>query len=373
MRDSHLGLGTTHDAPTMPRYRRLVLAILCALAPLPSTSFLVGDVRQGIPCRAVPSSFFERILDKRPHWRATTHRTAQWMQDPSRQPLASPEDSLSRPASHAKELLRSLAFDATSVNETLWLALLAVFWPFLVLWSMAMSSVRTVEEFIVLLNHIHGEQSGVPTVYVPQGKGPTRMLLGAATTPSSDSIDWTLLRLQVQLQDAVNKEDYATASSLQAAIKETEERSTNKLAKQLLKRTWRMRRERESKATKPLDASALEELIAAAVNEDDFERAAQLRDQLKDLSPSRSEIELLEMDVKRRAVEMFIEETFARQDPILNLTKGIEELVAREEYEEAALLSKELTELKRVRDRKLLMEKLEMSLKRQRQFELDQR
>ena len=299
-----------------------------------------------------------------------------------------------------------LAFDATGINDKLWLALLALAWPILVAISMVLATARTLGVVLVsstaVVQRLHDPQS-VPTVYLPPmqvpfslegARGRTRSSIAMSALPPGSklpffsasssrtgSIDWVLVSAQVRLQIAIDNEDYAAARTIKAEIDASQRRQTNELAEQLLERCSKMKQrqdeEQQKKHDHPLDVPQLQALIAAAVAEDDYATAANLQKQLQDLlHPSsgslapiaahRADLSLLESDVKRRANEMFIEYAAQRRDPVANLTAILDELIQDENFEEAARVHAELMEIQRERDRRELMKMLRDEVIKQR-------
>jgi protein-arginine kinase activator protein McsA len=325
-----------------------------------------------------------------PHARATP--TARAMQDPLRRSseTASPDG--------VWPLLHGAAFDAASIDDTLWLALLAVLWPLLVAWSMVLATARTLGGVLAVVQQVHGPQS-VPTVYLPPMQVLSR---GAASRASARSftassaptvsqssssssssrtgdMDWALLSAQVRLQTAISNEDYAAARAIKAEIDASQRRLTNLLAHQLQTSCTKMRQREEEERGKtrdqPVDVSRLQALIAAAVADEDFATAANLQKQLQRLPSSgalapiaahRADLTFLEWDVKRRANEMFIEYAAQRRDPIANLTATLDELIQDENFEDAAEVHAELLELQRERDRRDLLKMLRDDIIKQR-------
>jgi hypothetical protein len=303
----------------------------------------------------------------------------------------------------------SLAFDAT-INDKLWLALLALVWPILVAISMVLATARTLGIVLVsstaVVQRLHDPQS-VPTVYllpmqVPfrleGARGRTRSSIAMSALPPGSthpffsasscrpgSIDWVLVSAQVRLQTAIDNEDYAAARTIQAEIDASQRRQTNELAEQLLQRCSKMKQrqdeEKQKKHDRPLDVLQLQALIAAAVAEDDYATAANLQKQLQDLlHPSsgslapiaahRADLSLLESDVKRRANEMFIKYAAQRRDPVANLTAILDELIQDQNFEEAAQVHAELMEIQRERDQRELMKMLRDGVIKQRMMQV---
>jgi len=298
-----------------------------------------------------------------------------------------------------------LAFDATGIDDKLWLALLTLVWPILVAISVALATARTLGVVLVSSNvvvqRLHHPQS-VPTVYLPPMQVPFRLEGTRGRTRSSTavsalppgsthpffsasssrpgSIDWVLVSAQVRLQTAIDNEDYAAARIIKAEIDASQRRQTNELAEQLLQRCSKMKQRQDEEKQKmhdrPLDVPQLQALIASAVAEDDYTTAANLQKQLQDmLCPSgslapiaahRADLSLLESDVKRRANEMFIEYAAQRRDPVANLTAILDELIEDENFEEATQVHAELMELQRERDRRELMKMLRDGVIKQR-------
>ena len=303
------------------------------------------------------------------------------MQDPSKD-LADPAGNLPAPVWQPNVLmsawlmqdrLRSqLAFDATSVDDAVWLLLLAVFWPFLLLLNMTVSATRAVEDFITLLNHIHGAQAqpGIPTVYVPRGGGSGLLL---PVQCKQEALDTSLLQLEVALRKAVIEEDYATAHTIQTKIRAIRDSKIDDMAKQLLKKSWKMRREQRSQAAAPPDVATLQQRLEAAVNDEDFQKAADLQEQIEQQpAPSaRADLDFLEWDVRQRVSQMFVTEMLQRQDPIQNLTLTLNELVEAEDYEAAAQVHAELKELQRLQEQQKMLSTLVVALKRQREIDVD--
>jgi protein-arginine kinase activator protein McsA len=324
----------------------------------------------------------------------TAARLAPCMQDPSKQdaksqagpsqlnahapgsrPPAAWPASAPEPIWQVHENLRSLAFDVTTVDDALWLALLSVCWPFLLVLNVSMSTMRMLEEFIVLLQHLYGKQDpnpSIPTVYMPRHGSPLLLPMKSST---SEAMDFDLLQLEVRLKKAVNDEDYATASAVQATIKALTDRQTDALAKELLKGSWRMQR-REVKNDRGArgDAGTLQSRLEAAVCAEDYAEAAQLQKQMQQVPDTpRADVEWLVWDVKQRASQMFITDMLKRQDPIQNLTMTLEELVDMEDYETAAHVHDELQELRRLADQQALLKTLAAGVQRQRELAVDRR
>ena len=355
-----------------PRVAVFERVMLGALAP-------VAYVALVCPPSALLSG---RVLHAPPSLRSASflRRTpGLWMQDPSKD-LADPAGNLPAPvwqpkvlmsASLIQDRLRSqLAFDATS-DDAVWLLLLAVFWPILLCLNMTVSATRAVEGLITLLNHMHGTQAqpGIPTVYVPRGGG-SELLLPVQC--KQEALDTSLLQLEVGLRKAVTEEDYAAAHTIQTKIRAIQDSKIDDMAKQLLKKSWKMRREQRSQAAARPDVATLQQRLEAAVNGEDFQKAADLQKQIEQQpAPARADLDFLEWDVRQRVSQMFVAEMLQRQDPIQNLTLTLNELVEVEHYEAAAEVYAELKELERLQEQQKMLSTLVVALKRQREIDMD--
>jgi len=224
-------------------------------------------------------------------------------------------------------------------------------WPLILVWKMVLASVRTLDEAAVIAQHIHSHQS---TQYL--------------TSPSSkgnNSLDWDLLRQQIQLSAAMNREDYDAALKIKAAIVALQSRRTNDLATQLLHMSSKMRKDINilRAAQNESNLPSLQRLIQDAVEEQDFARAARLHKQLLELAPPpppppRADLEYLEWDTKKRVAQALANEKLLRQDPINDLTAHLAELLLEEDFRQAAKVHAELRRLQNDRDMQTLMHKV---------------
>jgi protein-arginine kinase activator protein McsA len=240
------------------------------------------------------------------------------------------------------------AFDA---QHTFWKALLALMWPLILVWRMVLATVRTLDEAAVIAQHIHAHQS---TQY-----------LASPSSKGNNSLDWDLLRQQIQLSAAMNREDYDAALKIKAAIVSLQSRRTNDLATQLLHMSSKMREDIKDirAAQNESNLSSLQRLIQDAVEEQDFARAAILHKQLLELAPPpppspRADLEYLEWDTKKRVAQALANEKLIRQDPIHDLTAHLAELLLEEDFRKAAKVHAQLKRLQNDRDMQALMHKV---------------
>jgi protein-arginine kinase activator protein McsA len=240
---------------------------------------------------------------------------------------------------------------ACDAQHTFWKALLALMWPLILVWRMVLATVRTLDEAAVIAQHIHAHQS--------------TQHLASPSSIGNNSLDWDLLRQQIQLAAAMNREDYDAALKIKAAIAALQSRRTNDLATQLLHMSSKMRKDIKDirAAQNESNLSSLQRLIQDAIEEQDFARAARLHKQLLELAPPappppRADLEYLEWDTKKRVAQALANEKLMRQDPMNDLTAHLAELLLEEDFRQAAKVHAQLRRLQNDRDMQALMHKV---------------
>lgn len=275
------------------------------------------------------------------------------------------------------------------LQDTAWTVLLALMWPVLVTWSTVLTTARALEAVSVAVQQFSNNPTSSFTPSITTritGLSEFSRRLGlpllwpaafaaASSSSSFAAIDWAHLQLQVKLHKTVCAEDYSAACAVKAQLLALQEFETNIMAAQLLNRSTCMRK--ALTAIQHNDSiSALQARIEEAVREQDFSKALQLHNRLLELAPPpsppnpRPDLEYLEWDAKKRVAEAWATEQLLRRDPVVALNAQLSDLLAEENFEEAARVNREIQKLQRERDENELMQKLDQGLKKQRQNEL---